>query len=182
MNRRQKGSNRRFKARCQLAKWHWKATKARNYYTQRLTSKIAYLGESQARVVVLEDLAVNNMTRKGKHKRGLNRSLLDSCLGEIRRQLEYKTVTVKVDRWFASSKLCNVCGHKNTALTLSDRTWECDNCHFQHDRDENAAINLTEWARNALRGEGVRPIEPSVPVGVFLGNAKLDDDAEWYEV
>ena len=173
--RRVKGSNRRFKARVMLAKACSKATRIRNYSNHILTSKIAYRDESQARCVILEDLAISNMTRKGKHKRGLNRSMRDSCLGDIKRMLEYKTTTIKVDRFYPSSKLCNTCGHKNKALMLSDRKWRCIECNTEHDRDINAAINLKKWARNALRGDGVKPSEIfNIPEGVYLGSVNID--------
>ena len=55
---------------------------------------------------------------------------------------------VQVDRFFASSKLCSSCGHKNDLLNLGIREWVCLNCQAYHDRDENAARNL--------RAEGIR--------------------------
>ncbi len=154
---------------------HFLALSIRHYSNHILTSKIAYRDENQARCVVLEDLAISNMIRKGKHKRGLNRSMRDSCLGDIKRMLEYKTTTIKVDRFYPSSKLCNACGHKNKALTLSDRKWRCIECNTEHDRDINAAINLKKWARNALRGDGVKPSEIfNIPEGVYLGSANIN--------
>ena len=38
--------------------------------------------------------------------------------------------------------ICNVCGHKNELLTITDKTWKCPNCHTVHNRDINASINL----------------------------------------
>jgi putative transposase len=58
---------------------------------------------------------------------------------------------VKSDRFFASSKLCHVCGYKKTDLTLSVRHWTCPVCHAEHNRDVNAAINLKLNAINILR-------------------------------
>ncbi len=83
------------------------------------------------------------------HKLAL--SLSDAALGELRRQLEYKTEWAgvnlqKVDRWFPSSKLCNACGHKNDDLTLADRKWVCLGCGELVDRDFNAALNIRDEA------------------------------------
>ena len=47
----------------------------------------------------------------------------------------------KIDKWFPSSKMCNVCGAINAELTLSDREWNCE-CGEHHLRDRNAAINI----------------------------------------
>lgn len=49
---------------------------------------------------------------------------------------------VCIDKWHPSSKLCHVCGHKNTELALSDREWVCPVCGTSQDRDTNAAINI----------------------------------------
>ena len=43
-------------------------------------------------------------------------------------------------KWVASSKPCNKCGHKNSALQLHERTWTCPNCSAKHSRDEGLHI------------------------------------------
>ena len=45
------------------------------------------------------------------------------------------------NKYFASSKICHNCGHKNN-ITLSDRTITCKHCGQTFDRDSNAAMNL----------------------------------------
>lgn len=54
---------------------------------------------------------------------------------------KYGTVVHKVDRFFASSRLCE-CGYKNDKLRLRDREWTCPLCGRHHDRDLNAARNI----------------------------------------
>ncbi|MBI4642077.1 MAG: transposase, partial [Candidatus Tectomicrobia bacterium] len=87
--------------------------------------------------------------------------------GEFRRQAEYKTTwageqLMIADRFFASSRLCSVCGCKNFELTLADRVWICPGCSSLHDRDENASINLKNLATGSFsgshaHGQNVRP-------------------------
>jgi putative transposase len=67
--------------------------------------------------------------------RRLTRHIAGVGMGELRRQLDYKTT------WRApSSKTCSTCGAVKTTLRLSERTFRCE--HLVLDRDLNAARNL----------------------------------------
>lgn len=55
---------------------------------------------------------------------------------------KYDTKVQKIDRWFASSKTCNVCEEKNDKLQLSDSEWVCQSCGVLHNRDFNASKNI----------------------------------------
>ena len=60
--------------------------------------------------------------------------------------LEYKLeergkYLIKVDRYFASSKICSACGKKKEKLSLSERIYYCE-CGHRMDRDVNAAVNI----------------------------------------
>lgn len=93
--------------------------------------------------IAVEDLNVKGMSANRK----LARHILDQSFHEFNRQLTYKgdmygSSIIKADRFFPSSKLCHVCGWKNSDLTLSMRNWQCLECNTNHDRDYNAAKNL----------------------------------------
>jgi putative transposase len=78
-------------------------------------------------VIGPETLAVKNMMAGGgARKRGLNRALGNAGLGEMQRQLDYKTTwygsqMVRADRWFPSSKLCSGCCVVKAKLHLAER-------------------------------------------------------------
>lgn len=78
----------------------------------------------------------------------LAQAISDVSWSEFVRQLEYKVnwnnkQLIKVDKFFPSSQLCNVCRYKNTnTKNLSVREWECPQCHTVHNRDINAAVNI----------------------------------------
>ena len=139
LSRKVKGSARREKAKERVAKLHARVADVRADAINKATTMIA----SNYSVVCIEDLNVAGMM-KNRH---LARSVGDAALGEFRRQLEYKTarngvVLRVVDRWFPSSKTCSNCGTVKAKLSLSERTFNCDDCGASMGRDLNAAINI----------------------------------------
>jgi len=55
-----------------------------------------------------------------------------------------------------TSKTCNVCGHVNTKLKVTDRSWLCPSCGAKLERDPNSAINIERRGKIRCLGE-VRP-------------------------
>lgn len=99
----------------------------------------------------------------GRGGRAFNRALRDAALGELRRQLTYKTHwygsrLVVADRWYPSSKTCSACGERKPSLHLDERTYTCANCGLVIDRDRNAAINLARLGENQPRPTGSGPV------------------------
>ena len=92
----------------------------------------------------------------------LARSLHDASIGTAVRMIEekaerYGKTTVKIDRWFPSSKACSDCGHIVKKLPLSVREWTCPECDTIHDRDANASVNiLAAWQAVSAHGGTVR--------------------------
>ena len=110
--------------------------------------KLSHLVASSSELIVLEDLYVAGMVKN----HCLAKSVSDSALGELRRQIEYKSellggLCLIAPRWFASSKRCFECGELYKGLVLGEDFWVCETCGSYHDRDENASKNL------ALLGE-----------------------------
>lgn len=94
---------------------------------------------------MLEDLKVSNMMKN----HCLAQAISDVGLFEFRRQITYKAKwnnrkVIFADTFFASSKLCNCCGWKNSDLKLTDRVFECKVCDMKMDRDLNASLNLKQ--------------------------------------
>jgi putative transposase len=134
----------------------------------KLTTELA----STYKTVVIEDLAVKNMTARSKPvpdpghpggflpnraraKAGLNKALLDVAPAEFRRQLTYKLewhggTLVVADRFFPSSKTCSRCQAVKAKLPLRERTYRCEKCNLVIDRDLNAALNLAAYGRRVL--------------------------------
>ena len=96
--------------------------------------------------ITIEDLSVSNMLQDDSTSK-LHELLQDSMMYYFRqcitnKCLEYNIELRIANRFYASSKICSCCGHKNKDLKLSDRTYICPSCGYEEDRDMNAAINL----------------------------------------
>lgn len=149
-------SNRMRRRKARIGTLHARIGDLRRDHQHRLTSA-AIAGAS---VIAIEDLNVKAMSR-GMGCKAFRRSVGDAGLGEIRRQLAYKSmwrgcVLVAVDRFYPSSKTCSACGRVHAGLMLSDRHWTCFGCGAAHDRDINAAINIRREGLRLL-AEGTCP-------------------------
>ena len=138
MARARKGSARR-------ARWRRRAVKAarrkRNIGGNWRHETSRTLADT-AGLVVVEDLKIKGMTRKGKGKRGLNRVILATGWGELRRMIEYKAArTVAVDPR-NTSRTCHECGHVAKGNRLTQADFECLACGHAGNADVNAALNI----------------------------------------
>ena len=145
--RKKKGSKNRQRAKMRIANLHRRIKNIRKDALHKMTSSIA----DRFRFICVENLNVMGMMKN----RRLALSLSDASFHEAKRQLIYKAklrggVVIEADRFFASSKLCSCCNEKNEQLKLSDRSWKCQSCGTEHDRDVNAAQNLLSYAMSYI--------------------------------
>jgi putative transposase len=149
----------RERARIKVAKIHQSVSDIRTDFLQKLSTQLVH--ENQ--VIFVETLRTKNMLKN----RRLARVISDAGFGDFIRMLEYKCkwygrTIVKVDTFFPSSKLCCICHVKNAELKLQDR-WQCPNCKTEHQRDENAVVNLFgEGAKIFAEGRSVSACRSTV--------------------
>lgn len=139
--KKQKGSNRRERARIQLAKQYERVRNCRTNFIHQVTSRI--VRENQT--IIIEDLNIQGMVKN----HNLAKSISLGNWREFFRQLEYKCEwqgknLIKIGRFEPSSKMCT-CGYVNKELKLSQREWTCPNCGQINDRDLLAAINIKRF-------------------------------------
>ena len=58
---------------------------------------------------------------------------------------------LKIDKWFPSSKTCSKCGNVKEELKLSERSYKCECCGIEIDRDYNAALNIRDVGKEMLK-------------------------------
>ena len=148
-------SNRRLRRYSDLRRQHSRVAAVRRDSAHKATTAIA----KSASVVCVESLNV----RGWMASRSLARATADASPGLFLDLLRWKcrregVHLVEADRWYPSSKICSGCGEKNAALGREAR-WCCPGCGVDHDRDENAAINLR---RQGLPSLGVEAAEDLV--------------------
>ena len=179
LSRKQKGSNGFEKQKLKVAKIHEKIASCR----LDTLHKVSYELVRDNRLIVIEDLHIKGMIKNRK----LSKHIADASWGNFVNLLQYKCdwygrELVKVNRFFPSSKTCNVCGWINQNLNLSIREWTCKNGH-KLDRDWNASINiLKEGLKNISAGtvdykggEEIRPtllahsVKPEAPSALAKG-------------
>lgn len=189
VSRRVKGSKRREKAKCHVARMHQRIANIRKDCAHKASTTIA----SQYQHIKVEDLNVKGMMANGK----VAKTMADASVSAFLGYLEYKSERLgrtfeKIDRWYPSSKRCHKCHHVHVKLA-SDEKFACEACGFVHDRDENASINVysyVELPQNDgqispetlvdMGGSGFQYLGKSVPVGEarILINSGLPDQCQ----
>jgi putative transposase len=139
--RRQKGSSNYKKAVKKLAKTYFQVANIRKDALHKATTMLTKTKSA----IVVEDLNVSGML-KNHH---LAQAIADVGFFEFRRQLTYKgewygCQIYLANRYYSSTKRCSQCGNEKETLKLSERTYCCEFCGLEIDRDLNAAINLEQ--------------------------------------
>ena len=119
----------------QLLRVNHRLTNIRTNNIQQITAEIV---KREPSFIVMEDLNVSGMM-KNKH---LAQAVQEQKLAEFCRIMRYKSGWhgirfITADRFYASSKICSVCGNKKLDLRLSDRIYCCEHCGAVLDRELN---------------------------------------------
>ena len=155
------------KLKLRLARIHEHIANKRKDFNEKLSTQLVREND----VIVIESLSLKDMAKfkKWEERRNSNdkanhgKSVHDLGWYYFVQRLKTKAeeqgkVVIEANRWFASSKTCNVCGYVNKDLTISDRIWICPHCGTEHNRDQNAAINLKQifTAGTVGRADGIQ--------------------------
>jgi len=151
LSRKEKGSNNWERQKRRVAKAYARVADRRADFLHKLSTRLV----EEFDVITVETLAVKNMQKN----RSLAKAISDASWSEFVRHLEYKCewygkTLVKVDRWFPSTKRCGDCGHVGESKPLHVREWTCTECGCVHDRDVNAAKNLSRVGQARIKAPG----------------------------
>jgi transposase len=151
-------SNGWLKTQGQIARLHERIRRSRSAFNHKLSTKLV----REYGAIAFEETQITNMRRKpkakpredgkgyepnmAKAKAGLNRSLADVAIGDLRQKVKDK---VKAhDREFVlvpahhTSQACNVCGAVDKKNRLSQSEFKCVACGHTENADVNAARNM----------------------------------------
>lgn len=159
LSRQQQGSHRYQRNRQRLNSMYTRTQHIRLDLQHKLSTYLVRTYQS----IGIEDLNVHGMVKN----RRLAQAIQDTAFYQFRMLITYKSIAantnlVIADRFYPSSKTCSQCGSVKTKLSLTERTYSCEHCGLQLDRDMNAAINLQRLAESAsesinAHGETRRP-------------------------
>jgi putative transposase len=151
LKRKEKGSKNQQKARLKVARIHRRVARQREHLLHVESKR--YASENHAAIIV-EDLAIGNMTASAKgtrdshganvrQKAGLNRAILDGGWSRFVELATYKTAErggriVKVPAAY-SSQTCAACGVVDTDSRQSQAKFACTACGHEDNADINAA-------------------------------------------
>ena len=136
LSRKAKGSHNRQRAKRSLCSLHEYISNSRKDFQWKLAHSLCRRYE----YIFLEDLSLVGMTRLwGRKMHDLSHASFIDILCYV--ATKYGTTVHKIDRFYASSKLCD-CGYKYEQLRLNEREWVCPQCGQVHHRDVHAANNI----------------------------------------
>ncbi|NMW14628.1 RNA-guided endonuclease InsQ/TnpB family protein [Bacillus paranthracis] len=140
------------KAKAEHLRLSRKIMNIRNNHIHQATAKLV---KTKPMRIVVEDLSISNLLKNKKLSKALSFQKLNFFFQCLSYKCEkYGIAYEKADKWFTSSKICSCCGVKydhsvqpEGQWSLKIREWRCASCNSYHDRDVNAAINLSRWVK-----------------------------------
>ena len=164
-----RGTARRMSAK--LEKLRNRQTNAERHIAKEVTDGLGTLA--------VDDLKASNMTRRGRGKRGLNRSMSYARLAALRarmeRTAENRGVEVETVSGRNTSIACNACKHidKNSRRTQSE--FVCVRCGHEDNADANAARNILSLVET--RRQGVSSLDARAQAGFAPGRSSALKEA-----
>ena len=148
LSRKVKFSKNWYRQKEKISRLHEYIKNCRRDFLHKLSKKLS----EEYNAVVVENLNMKGMSQA----LNFGKSVGDNGWGMFLRMLEYKLMFLgkqflKIDKWFPSSKTCSKCGNIKEELKLSERSYKCECCGIEIDRDYNAALNIKNIGKLMLK-------------------------------
>ena len=147
--RKVKSSKNRERARIKLAKFEEHIANSRKDWIEKETNRLV----QNYQVIGIENLSIQGMMKGSRNAKNYQDISWSTFVSKLEQKSQFKNCqVVKVDKFFASSQLCNCCGFKSPDVQKFHlQKWTCPQCGSEHQRDENAARNIRDEAIRVLR-------------------------------
>ena len=146
LSRKQKGSKNYWKMK-QLIKREWEYIN--NKRKDALNKVVSYL--KRFSLIAIQDDSIKSW------KEGyFGKQIQNTGIGGITARLKHLAILISVvfiDRYEPTAQTCSFCGHKQR-VSLSERTFKCQSCGREIDRDINSARNILRIAVEKFKEEG----------------------------
>jgi len=159
LSRKVKGSKNYLKIKLKIAILCEKILNQRDNFLHQLSKDII----SKNNVIVTENLDVKSLMEKSNSS--MSRNIGDTSWSKFITMLKYKAAwsgkqLIQVGRYDPTSKKCSNCGDIYHNLKLEERTWICEGCGKEHDRDHNAAINILKFGMEQAEFKSSADVSP----------------------
>jgi putative transposase len=140
------GRRGRAEARRRISRWYERFGNVRNDFAAKTATTLC----ERHGLIAIEELPVARLTKRGRSKTGLNRSMLLRAFGALRTRIEQKalwtgTTVIAVNPAY-TSQTCSRCNHVARESRESQAVFRCVACGFELHADVNAAINILSRA------------------------------------
>lgn len=154
-----------------LAILHEKVANQRRDFLHKVSAQLIKNHDS----IAIENLQVSNMLKNHKLAQSIHDAGWGTFIDFLRYKAKWHGVNIlEIGMFEPSSRTCSSCGSINKELTLQDREWTCKGCSTVLNRDQNAAINIKNFAlRNHVSGTETKTRnELPTLVGVLTSEAQ----------
>ena len=144
-----KNSKNREKARIKLARFEEYIANCRKDWIEKETLRLV----NSYQLIGIENLSIQGMMKGSRNAKNYQDISWSTFVSKLEQKSQFRNCQiVKVDKFFASSQICNCCGFKNPDVQKFHlENWKCPQCGQEHQRDKNAAVNIKTEAIRVLR-------------------------------
>lgn len=180
LSRQNKGSNRRQKTKNRIARQHSKVANIRQDFCHKTSRKMV---DSDAKVIIFENLKTSKMTKKPKAKKdrngkfipnqakakaGLNKTILNVGWHYLETYTYYKAAKAgkavfKIPAPYTSQE-CADCGHTHPDNRKKQDLFVCGKCGHVDNADRNASLVIKKRAIHLFLDSGTELVGKGIPM------------------